>query len=620
MIKFFLPVLFSLILFSGTTVVAQQQQDQAGTLLPDINPQDIEIRGDFQARFPGLSRQPILGFNPRPRVFQIDPNRMPFIESIDEVVATVSITDLEEPLTPEANPIYIPEKHHTFARLGFGRFISPEVSIQHENQIADGRWLTGDANFHAADSHTDMDSDFFQTNLDLAYIRYQNNKYFKATAGFLAGSNFINNTVELVDYISVTRRSNFTLHTDIAYKRRSSAYDSFSFNLGYRGNASAYSRTPYVDHYSNWPTGVRSQRQAYRVPEMANLSIAIPRPFREFTHTFTLGALSSFSGSQIGTVWNFYTDAIFDNNNLPDAYTDELANRLSSQTGISYERQIGFATKARLIGEFIHIHNPVQNQTEYKFYPGLGIDYTGIDQTKISLLAKGYVFQPTAYENYLLNPYNYGKTREKIEFGYTVDLNVNYQLFENLNVFFKNKLRLANNLNSFLYITTVPGGGLTYMYETTSFENAWILTNSVGVAYDFVPDRFTISGQAEINSGKVDHGEIIEFENSDIPNVPSFAASVNLFASPINNFYITSWVDFEHGKQTPVAGRDENTPTYQFEDLPSVALLNLQLDYRVSSNFGLYLKGLNLLNQEYEIWKGYRERPLQIYGGITIRL
>ena len=45
---------------------AQSGSNAQNTLLPEINPQDIEIRSEFRAKFSGLRRQPILGFDPKP--------------------------------------------------------------------------------------------------------------------------------------------------------------------------------------------------------------------------------------------------------------------------------------------------------------------------------------------------------------------------------------------------------------------------------------------------------------------------------------------------------------------------------------------------------------------------
>ncbi len=49
---------------AANPIAAQQQQDTESSMLPEIDPQDIEIRSQFEARFPGLRRQPILGFDP----------------------------------------------------------------------------------------------------------------------------------------------------------------------------------------------------------------------------------------------------------------------------------------------------------------------------------------------------------------------------------------------------------------------------------------------------------------------------------------------------------------------------------------------------------------------------
>ncbi|MDV7397566.1 hypothetical protein RZS08_39565, partial [Arthrospira platensis SPKY1] len=59
--------------------------------MPDINPRDIEIRGQYRASFPGIQRQPILGFNPKPRVYRIDPNRLPFMEAEEAAIVQFPI-------------------------------------------------------------------------------------------------------------------------------------------------------------------------------------------------------------------------------------------------------------------------------------------------------------------------------------------------------------------------------------------------------------------------------------------------------------------------------------------------------------------------------------------------
>src|SRR5690625_5017451 len=112
-----LTALFVAVQLAGQT---QTQADVERSLLPDIDPQDIEIRSQFQARFPGLSRPPILGFNPRPRVYQIDPDRIPYIEDEEAQLANLPMGRLDRPDSDRHNALgYAPPKY-AFIRAGVG--------------------------------------------------------------------------------------------------------------------------------------------------------------------------------------------------------------------------------------------------------------------------------------------------------------------------------------------------------------------------------------------------------------------------------------------------------------------------------------------------------------------
>src|SRR5690625_7525684 len=96
--KYFLSVTFLSMFLAIAAFPSAAQDTQGGdedALLPDIDPQDIEIRSEFKARFPGLRRQPILGFEPASRVYRVDPDRMPYIESLEEVVADLPVRSEE---------------------------------------------------------------------------------------------------------------------------------------------------------------------------------------------------------------------------------------------------------------------------------------------------------------------------------------------------------------------------------------------------------------------------------------------------------------------------------------------------------------------------------------------
>lgn len=94
------------------------------SLLPDINPQDIEIRGVFKASFPGIRRQPILGFNPKPRVYRIDPNRLPFMEDDRTAAVQLPIQALRQSVRQPSLPAKSTNTQNGYAKLGGANFLT----------------------------------------------------------------------------------------------------------------------------------------------------------------------------------------------------------------------------------------------------------------------------------------------------------------------------------------------------------------------------------------------------------------------------------------------------------------------------------------------------------------
>ncbi|MDR9446387.1 MAG: hypothetical protein RI519_01450 [Balneolaceae bacterium] len=99
------------------------------SLLPEINPQDIEIRSEYKAQFPGVKRQPILGFKPRARVFQLDPNRMPYIESVDEVIMNLPIGTMSRPEAPPYTAWTPPDPETLLLTASTSNAITPRLRL-----------------------------------------------------------------------------------------------------------------------------------------------------------------------------------------------------------------------------------------------------------------------------------------------------------------------------------------------------------------------------------------------------------------------------------------------------------------------------------------------------------
>ena len=147
-------------------------QDSGSPLLPDIDPQDIEIRGDFVARFSGITRQPILGFSPKPRVFRLDPNRMPYLESQAEVVASLPISDIDRPLAPSYTSPSFPTRHRVLTTAGFGNYWTPEASVHGELNVSERSKLLFRSSFLSSQGQEEAQPTSFRLlNGDVSLVR-----------------------------------------------------------------------------------------------------------------------------------------------------------------------------------------------------------------------------------------------------------------------------------------------------------------------------------------------------------------------------------------------------------------------------------------------------------------
>ncbi|MBT6598557.1 MAG: hypothetical protein HOB33_05850 [Bacteroidetes Order II. Incertae sedis bacterium] len=95
-------LLLALVCVLITTKDATAQVDPE---LPDLAPRELEITGDLSIVFPALRRQPIVGFNPPPRVPDIPGQRMPFADPYKQPSAELPPSPLVAPNPPDVNAL-----------------------------------------------------------------------------------------------------------------------------------------------------------------------------------------------------------------------------------------------------------------------------------------------------------------------------------------------------------------------------------------------------------------------------------------------------------------------------------------------------------------------------------
>ncbi|PQJ33519.1 hypothetical protein BSZ35_01935 [Salinibacter sp. 10B] len=145
--------------------VAQEQGDAPEQQLPEIAPQEIEIRGELQLSFPSLKRQPLRGFASPPTIPSVPDGRMPYVEPYKQ-----ALEDLPESLpAPDAasQTVSTPaDPQEGFVEMGGGRYLSrfargrlsfPFTAQQTLSVRADYSGLDGFSPFPGSDVSTPSD-------------------------------------------------------------------------------------------------------------------------------------------------------------------------------------------------------------------------------------------------------------------------------------------------------------------------------------------------------------------------------------------------------------------------------------------------------------------------------
>lgn len=178
-ISSFLPpssLLILIFLIAATPALAQV--DTTGTVLPDIAPREVEIRGTLEVSFPALRRQPLVGFNPPPRVPNVPAGRRPFVEAYGDASAGLPSSPLQRPEPPAtlSGAAYPPAQGEIDA-IG-GRYYSRAVHGYITTPLSASTALLTRFNYEGSDGHQPFETSPTET--------VENRARFDAAEGQLA--------------------------------------------------------------------------------------------------------------------------------------------------------------------------------------------------------------------------------------------------------------------------------------------------------------------------------------------------------------------------------------------------------------------------------------------------
>lgn len=563
-------LLAALIFLVGSNTLLAQQNNDPDNLLPEIDPQDIEIRSEFQARFPGLRRQPILGFNPGSRVYQVSPDRKPFMETQDEVVANLPITDLSRPDAPPYNALYYNPKLNAFARLGVGSFLSPEAAFWGYTELSDKSYFGGNLDYHSSNGHLDKENSSFRyMNLDAEFATKVSDRVILRFNGGLQSD--FNRLYELEN------RESLPFQIPEGPKKEYTGYNA-GFSLVQNKNS-----------VEGWKAGadVRHFDTQMFAGDLSG----------ESQETVFNGTLrKEWAGSQIHETFALNAGARGGSYTSADPGDQ---NWVTARGGAEYNRLFNYSTQVTAKANVVY----TSNEFESKIYPGLlgeikhwfhdAISITGTLSATPKVSTLEHLHQLNRFLNHdlqLRHTYTVetgGELRVKYLEGSSLYAKLSYMVAQNYAYFGKEELG---------GIVSQPG------YFTVNYMDANKIKGSAGVSHQLVPETFWISAEAYVQKPKLDDG-------SDIPYEEQWGLNSGFSLKPMDRLRIEGWADYVSERKT-----------ISSEDLGGFLLLGSQVDIQITDKIGVYAKLLNLLSQEYEIWDGYEERPLQVYGGATIKL
>lgn len=551
-----------------TADFASAQGGGQNNLLPEIDPQDIEIRSEFRARFPGLRRQPILGFNPRPRVFQIDPNRIPFMETRDQVVANVPVSQLSRPIPPFQSVIGIPDRYNGFVKAGIGTFITPEVEGFYTHQINNKSLVSTALDYRSSDGHLNNQASGFRfLQWDAEYIN-KPSKDLLVTARTSLNSDFNNlfNPAPQFNLTSTPKNDHLGLSGKVTIKKIKNALESWKAEF----DAGVYAVD--VDAGASTLTGETNEQYIRGAFESQWVGTRLNE---------TMGVTGYAKAGQYETT------------------TLNSVQWADVKAAFVYRRLIDYSTKIDAEGGVQFISDGISNNVYIA--PKISIQHSLQETLELKGEAYGTPELKTIQDHYRANRFLGFNNRLKQTYaiggtgeialtaldGNRIFGGVNYEFINNYNFYQRGAAILITPVNTFYTINNA---------------DASIFKIYAGISQQLVPQKFWFDAQAYVRSPRLSAG-------GDIPFEEKLGINGALSFKPASNILLETWADYVGKREDPASAND----------LSAFLLVNFKIEAEIGNNFGAYAKALNLLDQDYEIWQGYTERPAQFFVGITYK-
>tara|TARA_B110000046_G_scaffold91729_1_gene99735 strand:- start:9094 stop:10848 length:1755 start_codon:yes stop_codon:yes gene_type:complete len=260
-----------------------------------------------------------------------------------------------------------------------------------------------------------------------------------------------------------------------------------------------------------------------------------------------------------------------------------------------------------------------QNKNDFYIYPNVEASYAVVNSIVVAYAGiKGDLYQNTYYDFAQINPF----------VSPTLDIRPSSTPYK---VFVGTKGKLSQTIGYDLKgsFTREQNKALfrTHSIQNLSVPNNYNQGNSFGVVYDDV-DVFNVSGALEIEMSQQLNvrlkGDLYKFTSDIEPtawNLPEFEASLFLdyqlsdkLAMAANLFYWGSRQD-----TTNFEGQLITAPIVPNVTLDAFLDANFQITYKITNQFGAFIKANNIANNSYNRWNNYPVQGFQVLGGVSYK-
>lgn len=550
--------------------------------LPDLTPREIEIRGDLVISFPSLERQPLIGFNPPPRIPEIAPDRRPYVSEYKQTSDDLPDSPLQRPTPPSVTALSGGERAYAEAEVTTGNYFNRTARLRTGYPLAESTRLELDVDYSGSNGNEVLDGfdtilnefDSFDGRLDL---RHGSSKF----SGSVTVKGF-SDTFNLYPVGTVATAPSYTIAPD---RQINSFGGGFSLGTGTASKVRVKSELMFDQTLMETDmesAGTIDESLLTRTEQSGQGSISVTVP----TGT------SSIVVDGLGAI-----------NRLDSGEADEEQNMVVSG-GARYRALIGNSLELSAGGRVMSIAIE-DTETRRATYVAPSVRLTVSPNPWVDIYVQN---DPKATNNTLssvtrTNPYLIDQPLLEPTI-YPVNAEAGVKVYSGqFRIVGRAGYRDSPNFSYFRKVTTAEIAEATGAFTSIGYAEASVLSGGGDISVA-LPGRLSVTVGGAYRYA--------QFENSSDP-VPYFApvtGSLSVsYSTPNNKLLLQAGTEYLGER---FVDRSESA---KLDDQFNV---NFSGVYNVTTHLGVAVRAENLLSDDLETWENYRQSPVRIAAGLRL--